>query len=373
MRYAVINAGGAGTRLWPLSRASFPKQLLSVRGGKSLLRLAYERLEGFVPDERIFVCAGTTHQQVIMEHLPELPEENFLGEPVARDTANAIGLACAVIVERDPDAVAAFVTADHVIEPVESFREALGTAFATVEAHPQMLATFGVPPTSAHTGLGYIERAEPLPDAPGSAGPGGGPAVFGVTAFTEKPDAATAQAYVAGGRHLWNSGMFVWRADTLLTQLHRHLPGAYDGVTRIAKAWDTPERTTVAEKAYAELPKISIDYAVMEPAARGEDEARVVVVPMSVDWIDVGAWPALARTLANDPAHNASNAVTVLVDSEGNIVVSDDPEHLVATVGLRDTIVVHTPDVTMVCPKNDAERVKDLVARVRQTHGDRYA
>ncbi|GAA4988704.1 mannose-1-phosphate guanylyltransferase [Actinopolymorpha pittospori] len=371
MRYAVINAGGTGTRLWPLSRANLPKQLLSLGGGgKSLLRLAYERLLGFVPAERIFVCAGTSHHESILEHLPDLPDGNFLGEPLGRDTANAIGLASAVIASRDPDAVLAFVTSDHVIEPLDAFRDALRTAFETVERDRDVLATFGIPPTSAHTGLGYIERAEPFGDATTA---GGQPAVFGVSAFTEKPDLQTAESYLASGRHLWNSGMFVWRADTLLAELKRHLPVSYDGVMGIAQAWDGPDRDAVAEKIYAGLPKISIDYAVMEPAARGGDAVRVVVVPMAVDWLDVGSWPTLARTLENDPAHNASNTVTVLVDSEGNIVVSDDPEHLVATVGLRDTIIVHTPDVTMVCPRSYAERVKDLAARVHQTHGGRYS
>ncbi|MEQ4205228.1 mannose-1-phosphate guanylyltransferase [Actinopolymorpha sp. B17G11] len=370
MRHAVIIAGGTGTRLWPLSRGTRPKQLLSVGGGKSLLRLAYERLLGLVPVERIFVCAGAAHREAIVEHLPELPEENYLGEPLGRDTANAIGFACAVLARRDPDAVLAFVNSDHVIEPMPAFREALETAFEAVERDHAVLATFGIPPSAPHTGLGYIERAAPVA-APRDEH--GRPRVFGVTAFTEKPDLATASAYLATGRHLWNSGMFVWRADTLLGELQRFLPQSATGVRRIADAWDSPDRSVVLKEVYADLPKISIDYAVMEPAARGDGAAKVVVVPMAVDWLDVGSWPTLARTLENDSAHNAANTVTVLVDSEGNIVVSDDPEHLVATVGLRDTIIVHTRDVTMVCPKSSAERVKDLVARVHDAHGNRYA
>lgn len=370
MRYAVIVAGGAGTRLWPLSRAAHPKQLLSVVGGRSLLRLAFERLVGVVPPERIFVCAGSTHRDAIVDHLPELPPDNFLGEPLARDTANAIGLGCALLARRDPDASVAFVTSDHVIEPIEAFHRALRTAFEVVERDPRTLATFGIPPSSPHTGLGYIEWAEPY--RPGGVPLTGGE-VFEVSAFIEKPQLDAAREYYSSGRYLWNSGMFVWRAETLLRELEAFLPASHAGLTRIAKAWDTPERITTLEEVYAGLPKISIDYAVMEPAARGEGAARVVVVPMAVDWLDVGSWPALARTLENDSSKNAANTVTVLVDSEGNIVVSDDPEHLVATVGLRDTIIVHTRDVTMVCPKNSAERVKDLVARVHDAHGGRYS
>lgn len=364
MRYAVINAGGGGTRLWPLSRATRPKQLLSVHGGKSLLRLAYERLVGLVPTERIYVCTGNAYIDAVAEHLPELPADNLLGEPAARDTANAFGFASAVLGARDPEAVLAFVTADHVIEPVPAFQDALRLGFETVEADPQAVVTFGIPPTSPHTGLGYVERGTQLPDTAD---------VYAVSAFKEKPDLETAEKYVESGRYLWNSGMFVWRADTMLGELRQHLPESYEGMRAIATAWDTPSRDEVVTSTYERLRKISIDYAVMEPAARGEGAAHVRVVPMSVDWLDVGSWPTLARTLESDQAQNACNAITAMIDSEGNIVVSDDPDHLVATVGLHDTIIVHTHDVTMVCPKNAAERVRDLAARVQHTHGQRYA
>lgn len=361
MRYAVIVAGGAGTRLWPLSRGARPKQLLSVQDGRSLLRLAYERLRGLLPADRVYVCTGAAHAAAVHEHLPELPPGNVLGEPVGRDTASAIGLAAAVVRRRDPDAVLASVTADQVIEPVESFCAALRTGFEAVDADPAALVTFGIAPTSPHTGLGYIAQGEPLDRDP---------RVLAVRGFTEKPDAETAQRYVRGGCHLWNSGMFVWRADTVLAELATYVPGSHEALTRAATAWDTPDRDRVLAAVYPGLPRISIDYAVLEPAAAA---GRVVVVPMAVDWLDVGSWPALAGTLDRDPDRNALAAVTVLVDSAGNIVVSDDPDHLVATVGLTETIIVHTRDVTMVCPKSAAERVKDLAARVTERHGERYA
>ncbi len=359
MRYAVINAGGSGTRLWPLSRGGRPKQLLSVGGGKSLLRLAYERLLGLVDPANIYVCAGEAHREAVLEHLTELPRANVIGEPIGRDTAAAIGLASALLHEQDPDAVVAFVTSDHVIEPVASFQAALRTGFEAAEAAPATLVTFGIPASYPHTGLGYIERGDEV--APG---------VFAVDSFREKPDAETAASYVANGGYLWNAGTFVWRAATLLSGLDRYLPQTGAGVRAIAAAWSGPSRDVVLKETYESLRKISIDYAVTEPAAR---DSVVVVVPMSVDWLDVGSWPTLASTLSSDDAQNAYDGVTVLVDSEGNIVVNDDPTHLVATVGLHEMIIVHTRDVTMVCPKSCAERVKELVARVQEHHGPRYS
>lgn len=363
MRYAVINAGGSGTRLWPLSRGGRPKQLLQLPGGKSLLRLAYERIAGMLPQDRILVCTGAAQRDAVAAHLPELPAANILCEPMGRDTANAIGLASAVLADRDPEAVVAFLTSDHVIEPVEEFRKAIETGYRVAEGEASALVVFGIPPTSPHTGLGYIQQQA-------GARVEQGQGAVGVTAFTEKPDADTARRYLDAGGYLWNAGTFVWRADTLLAQLRQHLPQSYEGVRRIAAAWEGPQRDQVLDEVYGQLPKISIDYAVLEPAAKA---GAVLVVPMPVDWLDVGSWPALARTMNTDDADNAHDAVTAFVDSEGNIVVSDDPDHLVATVGLHHTVVVHTRDVTMVCPKALAERVKDLAARVRETYGERYS
>src|SRR3954454_7219330 len=214
MQYGVIMAGGAGTRLWPLSRGNRPKQLLNVVRGKSLLQLSYERLRGMLPPERILVCTGEQHRAAVFENLPELPKDNLLGEPVGRDTANAVGFPAAVLLKRDRDAIIAVVSADHVIEPLDAFHASLRTAFAVAEQQPNALVTFGIVPTYGHTGLGYIQRADVLkvksePGAPGA---------YRVLAFKEKPDKATADRYVESGRFYWNSGMFVWRCDTVLNE-----------------------------------------------------------------------------------------------------------------------------------------------------------
>jgi mannose-1-phosphate guanylyltransferase len=215
MRYGVIMAGGSGTRLWPLSRGNLPKQLLKVIKGKSLLQMSYERLRGMLPAEQIFVCTGAVYAAAVLENLPELPKQNLLGEPMGRDTANAVGFSAAVLQRRDPDAVCAVVTADHVIEPVARFQESLETAFEVIKRRPLALVTFGIVPTHGHTGLGYIHRGETL-DVPGA---------YRVLGFYEKPDKAMADRYVESGRYYWNSGMFVWRCDTVLKELATHLPG----------------------------------------------------------------------------------------------------------------------------------------------------
>lgn len=365
MRYAVMMAGGSGTRLWPLSRSSRPKQLLEVTGGLSLLQLAYRRLEGVVPPGNIFVACGRVHADAVRDHLTGLPVENILSEPVGRDTANAIGLAAAVLDERDADAEIAFVTTDHVIEPEELFADGLRRGFELVERMPSALVTFGIVPNSPHTGLGYVEKGSPLDDDADAA--------LAVSAFKEKPERASAEQYVASGNYLWNAGTFVWRADTVLNELAKQLPETVNGLRKIAESWDSPDAKDVIDEIYPRLQKISIDYAILEPLAKGDGAGgELVVVPLEVDWLDIGSWPALAGSLAVDDGGNTYDGIAALVDSGGNIVVSDDPGHLVAAVGLHDMIVVHTSDVTMVCPKRYAERVKDLVAHVREEHGPRF-
>ena len=364
MQYGVIMAGGAGTRLWPLSRGDRPKQLLPVVRGKSLLRLSYERLRGILPPEQIFVCTSAAHGAQVLENLPELPKANLLGEPEGRDTANAVGFPAAVLHKRDKDAVFAVVTADHVIEPIDVFQAQIRTAFDVTARLPNALVTFGIIPTHGHTGLGYIHRGEAIPGFRGA---------YKVLAFKEKPDKPTADRYVESGRYYWNSGMFVWRADTVLNELATHLPESHRGLMQIAQAWGTPAQESVLREVYPRLPKISIDYAVMEPASQGKGKAQVVVVEMPIQWLDIGSWPALAETLATDDRDNAVDAgAYVVVDSDSNIIVSEDPQHLVTTIGISDMIVVHTKDATLICPKSDAQRVKELVAKVKEKFGDRY-
>jgi mannose-1-phosphate guanylyltransferase len=365
VRHAVIMAGGSGTRLWPLSRAERPKQLLDVvaepgGGAHSLLAEAFARLRGVLPAECIWVCTAARYGAQVRAALPELGADRLILEPVARDTANAVGLAAAFAADVDPDAELAVVSADHVIRPVERFAEALGTAYDALAVRPDALVTLGIRPTSPATGFGYVQRGAAT-ELPG---------VAEAASFREKPDRTTAAAYLASGQYLWNSGMFVWRARTVLDALAEHLPETARGLARVVAAPPGPGRDAVLAEVFPGLPKISVDYAVLEPAAA--QPGRVLVADLDADWLDVGSWPALAHTLDTVDG-NAVRGLAVLLDSTGNVVFSDDPEHLVALVGVRDSVVVHTREVTVVCPLADAERVKQLLAEVERGHGARFS
>jgi mannose-1-phosphate guanylyltransferase len=361
MRYAVIIAGGSGTRLWPMSRAKTPKQLIPLFGGRSLLEIAVARLEPLLPPERCFVCAGESHAEAIARALPQLGPKQFLGEPCGRDTLNAVGFSAAVIARRDPEAVIGVFTADHVIEPTDRFRAIVDTGYSVVERHPRALLTFGIAPTHPATGYGYLELGEVLDGA-----------ARRLRQFREKPDLETARQYVAAGpeRFLWNSGMFVWRADTLLDCIRRYAADTHAGLMRIADAWDGPRRQAVLEEVYPTLKKISVDYAVMEPASR-DAALTVAAIPMPLRWLDVGSWPSFAETCPHDEQGNAlGSGRTLLLDTRGTLAVSSDPNHLIATIGCEDLLIVHTPDATLVCRADRADAIKQLHGLIADRYGE---
>lgn len=364
MRYALIIAGGSGTRLWPMSRTDLPKQLIPFIGGRSLLQIAFERFEGLLPAAQRYICAGEKHRQAAFAGVPGLAESQFLGEPQGRDTLNAVGLGAAVLAARDPEAVIGVFTADHLIEPVERFQEIIAQGFALVEQRPQTLLTFGISPTDPATGYGYLELGDAIDGAAKQ-----------VRQFREKPPREAAEAYFAQGpgHYLWNSGMFVWRASTLLDCIARYEPAVHEGLLAVGRAWDTPQRQTVLARVYPTLKKISVDFAVMEPASR-DARVQVAALPMQLSWLDVGSWPSFAQTCQRDAQGNALAAAKhVLFDSENCLVASSDPEHLVATIGCEDLIVIHTPSATLVCRADQAEQIKQLQKEVETRFGPRYA
>jgi mannose-1-phosphate guanylyltransferase len=355
MRHAVIMAGGAGVRLWPLSRRTRPKQALRLFKGKSLLRQSYERVATMLKAEQIHVITNDSHLPIVSKELPELPAANLIGEPVGRDTAAAVGLSSAVVAKSDPEAVIGIFTADHIITPIDRFCAAVGRAFETAEQHPEALVTMGITPTRPDTNYGYVWRGERVGDG-----------VFMVRKFKEKPDLDTAKEYCASGEYYWNSGMFAWQATTILEKLKENLPQSFEPISRIADMWDTPERQLRLDSLYPDLTKISIDFAVMERAK------PVLVVEMDCSWVDVGSWPAIASVIEADSDGNVSSCERVIHQgSHGNIVVSEQ-EHLVATIGVEDLVIVHSPDATLICRRDDATGIKKLVEEIGRSYGDDY-
>jgi len=347
MHHAVIMAGGSGTRLWPLSRQDRPKQLLKLFEGKSLLRIGFERLWGLLPAEQIYVITGRQYLAAIAEELPEVPPANLFGEPCPRDTAPAVGLSAHLLALRDPKGTMGVFTADHIVEPIDRFRETVREAFDVAESHPDLLVTFGIKPTGPHTGYGYIHRGRPL-----------GAKAYEIRAFKEKPDLLTAGMYVADGEHYWNSGMFVWRIPTILAEFEEHQPEMNRELQSVAPKFGDESRAEAVSRSFSRLTRISVDFAIMEKAR------RVAVVEMPCRWLDVGSWTSLAEIFPPDPAGNTRAAPNVaMLDARHNILVSES-EHLLAAVGVDDLIIVHSADATLVCRRQDAQRIKDLVGQL---------
>ena len=351
MFHAVIPAGGSGTRLWPLSRAGHPKFLHPLTGSaQTLLQATVARLAPLAPADRTYVVTGVAHAAAVARQLPALPEENLLVEPSPRDSCAAIALAAAVIARRDPAAVMGSFAADHLVRDGAHFVEVVRDAVRGAEQG--LLMTVGITPTAPETGYGYLRCGERV-DGP----------VVRVEEFTEKPPADVAVSYVESGRYLWNASMFVWRVDVFQRELARQQPELAAGISRIADGWDTPDRQAVLGEVWPGLPKISVDYAVMEGAAA---VGRVATVPGDFGWNDVGDFNTLGDTL---PADDDGNVVigpgdTLTVDSEHNVLVPQGGR-VVALLGVRDLVVVDTGDVTLVCHRHRAQDVKKLVDQLR--------
>lgn len=348
-RYALIMAGGSGTRLWPMSRQDRPKQLLPLFQGRSLLELAAARVAPLVSPNHLLICTAERFRAQVKAVLPDLADDCILGEPEGRDTLNAIGLTAAVLAQRDAGATFAVVTADHLITPEEAFRATIERGFALVEANADRLVTFSIDPTFAATGYGYVERGEAIAGIDGA---------FRVRQFVEKPGETQAREYITSGRHGWNSGMFVFSAAGFLRAVQRLRPEAHAGLMEVAAAWGSSRQEDVLRATYPKLPKISVDFAIMEPASASPD-FEVCTVCMPIQWIDVGSWPSFGETRAADAQGNRANCATMHLDSQGVLAVSDDPGHTVATIGCENLIIIRTADVTLVVPAAHAQRVKD--------------
>lgn len=347
--FAVIMAGGSGTRFWPASRRSRPKQFLSISGRGSLIAETLARLAGLVPRERTYVVTAAEQVPLVRETLPDLPAENVLGEPQAKNTAPCVGYAAHVLHERHGECVLAVLPADHVIEPAESFRASLRAA-ADEACQADALITFGIRPTFPATGYGYIEAGALLHRRAGSD-------VFAVARFVEKPSRERAAEFLASGRFLWNSGMFVWRASVVLAAFRAHSPAIARGLERLGAGADLAE-------VYAGWPSAAVDVEILERAE------NVRLLPIDYRWSDVGSWAALPEVHAPDEAGNwsvlAHGTRLVAEDSSGCVTFAEDQDELVALVGVRDLVVVRSGRTTLIVPRERAQEVKRVVERLRE-------
>jgi mannose-1-phosphate guanylyltransferase len=364
--YAVVPAGGSGTRLWPLSRAGHPKFLHPLTGtNRSLLQGTFDRLVPLVGAERVCVVTGTGHAAAVARQLPELPDRNILVEPAPRDSCAAIALAAAVIEERAPGSIMASFAADHLVRDQEAFERA--TLDAAKGAAEGMLMTIGITPTRPETGYGYVQCSERV--APST--------VQKVLQFREKPPADVATEYVSSGRYLWNASIFVWRTDVFLDALHSYRPDVAAPVREIARAWDTPERDEVLGTLWPTVPKIAVEYAVMEPAA---EQGRVGTVPGDFGWSDIGDFETVAglfgeqrsgAAVVDIPRATGTPGAFFGIDSDG-LVVLPSPDRVVAALDVHDLIIVDTPDAVLVCRRDRAQDIKKLTELLREHGGESH-
>jgi len=343
---AVILAGGVGTRFWPLSTEERPKQFIRLFDDRSLLQKSYDRIAGIVPDDRILVLTNDRFTHLVAEQLPDLPRRNIVGEPERKDTAAAVCLGVLMAGRRFGNPAMVFLTADHLIEPVGLFQRTLLSAVRAAR-DTGALYTFGIRPTYPASGYGYLETGDKAADDDGIAH-------FHLASFREKPDAETAGRYLASGRHLWNSGMFVWTVEAVLEELETHLPEHVARLSVAVEAMDTEAWEEALRAGFSNLERTSIDFAVMEKAR----DVRCVSGEFS--WKDVGGWLAIQEFLECDDEGNRIKGCARVLDARGNLIFSDRPEETLALVGVRDLVVVRAGDRTLIAPKDRLEDVKRL-------------
>jgi mannose-1-phosphate guanylyltransferase len=356
--YAVIMAGGGGTRLWPVSRREHPKHVLPLLGQRTLFQSTLDRLDGFIPAERTLVVTAGDQAQELMKQGPQLPAKNFLIEPLPRGTASVVGLAATVLAKRDPQAAMLILPSDHYIRNRDLFHLVMRVAVQV--ARKDYLVTLGITPTFPATGYGYIQRDAALPekfDYP----------VYCVLHFAEKPDEAKARAMIASGDYSWNSGMFIWRADRILDEFARQMPALKAALDRVGAAWDRPQQSAVLDSEWPRLESETIDYGIMEHAE------NVAVLPArGLEWSDVGSWDALFDVLLPDEAGNVVvNSDPLLLETQDSLVYSSEKK-LIVTVGVEDLILVDSGDALLVCRRDKAQQVRQVIENLKKSHRENY-
>lgn len=354
MNYAVIMAGGSGTRFWPLSRKALPKQFLSLFGGTSLIRQTYERIKPLFPDERIYVVTNSGYVDLVHTHIPELPIGNIIGEPVAKNTAPCVAMISSLLRAKDPQAVLSILPADHAIVHADLFREILQLSMDKAQERGGLF-TIGIKPSRPETGYGYIQ-IDGSTDGP----------VYPVKTFAEKPDLATAQAFMASGDFLWNSGMFIWKASSIMDEFETHLPDIAQLCEEMKPGFLGNNPQSFIDDFYHQVESISIDYGIMEKAQ------QVYVIPGDFGWSDVGSWLAAWELADKDSSGNSIHGEAVELVNTHNSYVRNSGDRLIALVGMDDVVVVDTGDAILIMPSSKSQDVKTLLEKNLPKHGDRY-
>lgn len=355
--YAVIMAGGGGTRLWPLSRQSRPKQMLALFDERTLFQTAVHRLKDLFPPERIFVVTVKEQAAELQAQCPELPESNFLPEPEPRGTAGVVGLGAVALKNIDPQAVMAVLSADHFIANKALFHQLLITSYSV--AQDGYLVTLGVEPTFPATGFGYIQKGERVAADYGMD-------VYYVKRFKEKPDEAQARAMLTSGDYAWNSGMFIWRLDRIMAEIEHQMPELAAGLDEIGHAWGTSQLKETLPRVWSSLKTETIDYGVMEKAAEA-----LVISAAGLRWNDVGSWDSLFDVLESDQQGNIiMGGEHIGLNTHNSLIYVNQERRLIVTIGVEDLVVVDTGDVLLVCRKDQAQQVRQVVNQLRQTRKD---
>ncbi len=357
--YAVIMAGGSGTRLWPLSRYDRPKQSLVGSGGKTLYQHAVSRLKGLFPAERIMVVTVADQVGMLHDQCPEIPAANYVIEPQPKGTASVVGLASVAIQERDPQATMAVLTADHLVQNETHLRQLLRGAYGL--AQEDFLVTLGITPTFPATGYGYIQKGDPLGEYEGLS-------AFRVRKFKEKPDSELAQGLVRDGEHVWNSGMFIWKVSSVMAEFQRQMPELFAKLETLRRVWLTEDQSATLDRVWPTIHPQTIDYGIMEHAE------KVAVLPsLDLGWSDVGSWESMFDSLDADSDGNVvMRGAHLTIDTQGTLICGDTPDRLIVTIGLKDLVIVDTGNALLVCDRKESQKVRDVVRRLKESGQEDY-
>ena len=358
--YAVIMAGGGGTRLWPVSRKERPKQLLPLIGQETLFQTTVARLENLFDPQNILVVTVEEQALEMRQQVPSIPVDNYMIEPLPRGTASVVGLAAMELLKRDPEAVMAVLPSDHFIRNKDLFHYLIRAAFDA--AGSGYLVTLGITPSHPSTAYGYIQQGNPISE--GYKYP-----IYDVRSFREKPDEETAQKLLRTGNYSWNSGMFVWRADVVLNEIEKQMPSLSNALTTIGSVWGTERQLQVLNEQWNSLKVVTIDYGVMEKAA------KVAVMPAGgLGWSDVGSWESLFEVLLPDMSGNitANNGRLLAHETNNTLVYGSDEDRLIVTIGVDDTIIVDTRDVLLVCKSDQSQKVREVVEHLKKHRQEKY-